>query len=456
MSINVDFYSFNKKLNSTKIPGAAANTFSCTLKDDCSIINPIIRLAGANASFKPVDYNYARIADFGRYYFITDWKFSQGCWQGLLTVDSLASWRYSIGESYQYITRCADNEEGDYVDNKYPAFSDVEQTTTSAASGEFQKTFPSGTFVIGVWGGTETSQVGPTYYSMTLTALQEFLHKLFSTDIFTDILTGGWNPLQYLTTLMWFPLNTSEFTGTSRGGITVATKNILFSGTTVAKELTAFSITKQLEYNLPKHPQAQERGYYLTAEPYTNRYFSWESVGNIPLDCSVIYGATSLSARFRIDVVTGSCNIRFTCNGKHVTLANFRIGCEIPIAANTASLLGMTQDAVTAVSGLATANLGLAVSSAIHIPSNMFSNFRIQGSASGIAMFMNTAPVIVSNFRTFGVRKREIFGAPYCHYDKISTHVGFLMCENPVVEIDATSVEIAEILKYMGDGFYYE
>ena len=62
MAFNVVFYNFSKKENSTAVPASGGTTYSCTLKDGCSIINPVIKLSLGPASSVPIGFNYCQIS----------------------------------------------------------------------------------------------------------------------------------------------------------------------------------------------------------------------------------------------------------------------------------------------------------------------------------------------------------------------------------------------------------
>ena len=72
--MTIEFFNFSKKKNSTKQPttGSGTQYTGVELKDDCSILNPVIkvRVAGIPVpTVAPVNtFNYAYIAKFQRYY----------------------------------------------------------------------------------------------------------------------------------------------------------------------------------------------------------------------------------------------------------------------------------------------------------------------------------------------------------------------------------------------------
>ena len=75
MAIDVNFYTFDKKPNSTKRPAGIGTTYKCNLIEPTSFTAPDIALA---VPAKPTAFNYAYIPEFSRYYFIQDWAYSGG------------------------------------------------------------------------------------------------------------------------------------------------------------------------------------------------------------------------------------------------------------------------------------------------------------------------------------------------------------------------------------------
>lgn len=69
------------------------NVFSGTLKEETSIISPVVLMELEN----PSSYNYAYIPEFGRYYFINDIvSVRKGLWRISMQVDVLESFKNYI------------------------------------------------------------------------------------------------------------------------------------------------------------------------------------------------------------------------------------------------------------------------------------------------------------------------------------------------------------------------
>lgn len=66
-----------------------------TLREGCSIINPVIKVEAINNSIVSV-CNYAKIAQFGRYYFVRDIIFTGKLFEIHMHVDVLASFQTEL------------------------------------------------------------------------------------------------------------------------------------------------------------------------------------------------------------------------------------------------------------------------------------------------------------------------------------------------------------------------
>lgn len=79
-------------------------TISGTLREDCSIINPVLSVEGLTpVQIKEV--NYAYIPDFGRYYFINNITLKGKLYEISMHVDVLMSFKDSIRDNEAVISR---------------------------------------------------------------------------------------------------------------------------------------------------------------------------------------------------------------------------------------------------------------------------------------------------------------------------------------------------------------
>ena len=70
-------------------------TLNGTLRKDCSIIDPVIEVENVNNAIAAV-CNYAKIAQFGRYYFVRNIELVGNLWRIHMHVDVLASFQTQL------------------------------------------------------------------------------------------------------------------------------------------------------------------------------------------------------------------------------------------------------------------------------------------------------------------------------------------------------------------------
>ena len=97
--INVYFYNFDKRLNSTAVPSVSSGTlYECSLKDDTSILTPTLKLRLSN---KPT-YNYFQF--YNRFYWITDIiSLANNMWAISGRVDVLGTFRSHIKQTSAFV-----------------------------------------------------------------------------------------------------------------------------------------------------------------------------------------------------------------------------------------------------------------------------------------------------------------------------------------------------------------
>lgn len=237
--IEIKFYNFSKKPNSTAIPSSGAVTAQCEIIEDSSIITPKIRWQEvSNPTTNVYDFNYCYIATFGRYYFVTNITYQLGTWLIDLSVDVLATAKSTIGSSTQYILRSAYEFDGDIVDSMYPTMTDpLEITVNAEADPQGSATpltiygdAPEPCYVVGLIGAVAASNIPVVddatkliyngtvcYYLCKLSQLRQLIDELMDVNEFLltyDIPTSELsenlqkqliNPLQYIHSIKAMP-----------------------------------------------------------------------------------------------------------------------------------------------------------------------------------------------------------------------------------------------------------
>lgn len=464
MAIKVQFYKFNKNPNSTKRPDNPDKTYNCLLIDPTSIINPDIALTDATSPYK---YNYAYIPEFSRYYFVNDWNYSGGRWLASFNVDVLASFKYEIGASRQYILRSAAEFNGDIVDNLYPAenLPDIVSAydeTPEETGNPFISELSSGIFVVGIINNDVNAIGAVSYYKFTNTQFRNFCNALMQNaewafsgieEISTELFKSLFNPFQYVASCMWFPFS-SAFGGASVSEIPYGWWKL----PTAATRISNFTRLASAIFLPPKHPQAEDRGAYLNAAPYSRYKLVWPVFGVFPLDANVMSTCERLRAECWVDAVSGKgCLQIFSDRGNEAifTSTQTMVGVPIQIAQVTSDYIGAATSAAGGVTDFLKGDISGGISAIGNAVKSAMPQVRTQGS-NGMTSSYNFPPHLDCEFYRVVEESNENRGRPLCQERVVNTLPGYQMIADAELEVSCTASELNSIKNYMNGGFFYE
>lgn len=458
--MTITLYITNKKINSTEIP-VEGDTYNCEIFEPCSLLNPSLIFANVQDVEK---YNYSYIPYWNRYYFIRSWRRIDGRFIADCVVDVMSSWKNAILSSSQYVVRSASQKDGGILDSRYPTKMNP-VITISSGNNPFLNT--TGTFVIGVVGSNTR------FYALTPGQYASLTSYMFS-DAYADALIGGvWtdvypslkancNPLQYISSVRWYPL---EITGTAVSSIRVGWVNCPVDG----YSLSPTAITNEIiSLSIPKHPQIS-RGQYLNSPPYSKYYMYVPPWGMIPLQSAFAATQQTLQARCIVDLNTGTGILKIENESQDILSATVAttIGVPVQLAQITnkdwgiGDIIGAAGNAVSAgMSGSAAggagaiAGAGLSVLSSIKdAASASIPSVSTLGNPGGYAPFIGV-PSIIAEFMLQVDADNDNQGSPLCQIKTLDTLNGYVEIENPHLQISATISEVQEIYSYMKGGFY--
>ena len=457
MAIDVVFYKFSKKINSTKRPDSDTSsiTYSCNLLDDCSIINPKISIAGTVNTFNPRQYNYAYIQAFDRWYFVDDWVYSQRLWNAILAEDVLASWRSGIGNSKQYITRSEVALSNNIIDGRYPA-----TTTSTKKTDNFTSPFVTnrddGTYIVSILGNGD-DMVG--YYALNRTNYTSFAGSLFGTGgVWEQLINDLVNPLQYIISIRWFPIAYSSFTEAERQVLFIAYKPVDVN----FKALKSYSWSGSSSVKLSEHPSTGVVGPWINSGPYTRRSIYWPPIGEVPLNCidisySVVDNvrAYRLNIEFTLDIPSGMGNYKVVNNNVVIAAGPCKLAVDLPLAGQQIDFGGVLGGALQTIGSAAAGNPIGTASGVVDSIKSTFPQVLSRGSTGSITVFIGS-PVCISTFYAIANTAPNVYGYPAMFEEFINSYPGYLEVEKPVLSIAATDQETEKIISYMKEGFYYE
>lgn len=479
--MTIKFYSMSKRPNSTKQPAPNSEILtlsSVELKDECSYINPTIRIKDkvSGVTFVPGLYNYVYIPLWTSYYFVRDWRYINGAWEVDLSLDCMATHKTEIGNTSAYIIRSASQYNGNIIDSFYPA-SVVKSVSKQALTGSIYHTsLPAGAYVVGVINNASSAyNVGAiNYYALSQAQLSSLLQYLFSSNIFNNsnitemgegLYKSLFDPFQYIVSCMWFPQDISGF-GTTTETIKVGYWDTGISGVRVANIVKNMNI--KTASPISAHPLAATRGNYLNYAPYTTLTLYLPPFGEIPIDTTFnqYMPNTYVWVKVMIDAITGQADAYISLTdgtstdqnadpGRYMTMRSAQIGVPIQLAQ-------ITSDYITAASsaGGAVANLiGLDIAGLFE---NIITGVKAAmpkvstSGANGSFIEIIEEPFLVCEYASLAAENNSEFGRPLCDTRTINTLSGYIKCGEADHAFAGTAYERQTINEFMRNGFFYE
>lgn len=512
MALTVKFWSFAKEENSTKIPVASPNATYNTaeLKDDCSIVNPIIKLK-VPITTSVYNWNYCYIQEFSRYYFVGDWIWSSGIWIAHCKVDVMASFKTEIGSQQLYILRAYQTAlgsmlyDGNIVDSTYPCTAGQATYTAYSSTNPFAGLYSGndGTYIVGV---VNKSASGVQYYAFNWLGFKQFCSALFTyssgwlnidpTEISEDLQKALVNPFQYVVSAFYLPVPVSYFTSNNIGTTTYTVQFGWWSVTivTACRQINPgvlYQFTSSL--TIPKHPSASDRGAYLNLNPYSIYTLRYYPFGTFDIDSEAICNWTTLDLYTDVDICTGKAILTIAVNGKSnpIRTVESNIAVPIPTASvnvdymNLGAKSSLVMAGASAISQIgagagnwlqnARQNVGNLISNvragnwseigagAKEVVSNIVSSAmaakataEITGQQGTYTLFDTQSLSLSGRFIPVAAEDLLHRGRPLCQSRIISTCKGYVLCADADISIACTDRELNAIKSFLETGFYYE
>lgn len=511
--MNVRFYSFSKRTNSTKQPvnGEQYTLLSCELKAPTSIIAPTLIIKNVPANINPA-WNYCYLAEFARYYFIRNWTYLNGVWQIDCLVDVLASYKTQIGNLSEYVLRSASESNGQVVDLQYPTTAET-RVNAEMLTNRFLTVYGMGYYVLGVISNDTASSMGAiTYYQMTagqMAALKAYMMSdSFMTDqaldvqtitdvIPTELLKTLYDPYKYIASCLWMPFPIGDIPSSLKSSAAIAFGwwTPTDSGTAITGyKLNPNGYVKTYTERIPVygHPQRFDRGVFLDHVPFSDRMLFYPPYGSIPINDDSIIGGDYIKIKLNVDMIMGDSTLtlfherptggdNYTDMGV-IARVSAPLGVPIQLAQTTIDIGGsVTAFETTAISGTVNAFIGaaqkragsglggflgsvgetlseapeIAFSALGDVISNPVGQIQTSGTNGSVTQYTNH-PYFVQKWRIVADDDNAQKGRPLCQVKQINTLSGFIMVDTPDVSIDCMEPERNQISAFMASGFFYE
>lgn len=457
---------FGKRNNSTKTPPTEGVTYTGTLKDNCTILKPIIifQAAGADDYFPssyPSSYNYAYIDAFDRFYFVTEWEWAERNWIATLEVDPLATYKGDIGTGTHYVERCSGAFNGRITDTVYPVMTDPSVTITDIDSPWINETY----YIVGISGGGGTT--GITYYIFSSSQYSTFIQNIYNSNSWWNASTADvtydpsiFNPLDFIKSIRMYR---SSFSGTVVESVNMGYWSVPATCRIISDTQAYSSVQRTIA--LPRHPQTSSRGSYVNSDLYTKRILSIKPFGKIPLDCSLIANETSIKIYIGIDAYSGRGWLRVSngSNSMIIAEAEAQIGVDVLLNVQAVSELSRATAIANSASSIISTLTGNGSNMTIETGVSNWAAIagvpliRETGTGGDLATFsFAKSNRLCSAFYSIADEYNSEFGRPYCAPAVLNTVGGFIKCANAEVEFPCLAPERAKIEAYLNGGFFYE
>lgn len=496
MAITVSLYTFKKRENSTKQPSGsgseAATDYSCTLLDNTSLMNPTFKLSIAN---NPIGKNYCYVADFNRYYFISDISSYQNFWYISCKCDVLASFKSEIKEESHYVLRAASAYD-EYISDSFYGAKVTQTNTLLTSSGPFWWA-TNHSFVVGIVGNASSNQyqVGSvTYYQMDQTALNDFVYFLMhDLGTYCNITTAPYtdpgvqealiNPIQYIVSCIALPVGFPQsFTQVTSIKFGYYSWSVTGSGQIRALQFGE-TATETNTFTLTKHPQSSTRGKFLNGAPFTDYTFHLGPFGDIPIDPApyidveklrykVVYDLCQGMGRLAIGPANSDTQVTSLSNLSYCGTA--KVGADVQLAQALTNPLQAQLSWETGMNNVLRTGVGSGLSLAtpsnilgaqntlqetyVDAIKNKFPTCCGKGSPGSFISFKDEdfGCYLNAKFMTIVDENLAEIGRPLCQVKTIKNLSGYILCQNADAKISGTADEAALVNSYLNSGFFYE
>lgn len=468
--MNVIFYTFNKRRNSTKQP-LSGTTVTCVLKSPTSVHDPVLELAGA----PNVAYDYAYIADFGRYYFVKDIvSEANGLSSYYLTEDVLATHKTEIGNTRAFILYASTGYDTMKIDPRIM----VKNTKTKSGIGALDNpVFNGGAYYLTVFNGDSGSGSGISQTYQLNDSAMDTVRKWFANDTVYSALENFFHgsPMDGVFSVKWMPYKYVP-TGSTVSRVYIGDRDNVTDGFTFPSDAQVCLITGFPQivktYNLTRNAVYSD---FRTYEPYTTAVLFLPGLGNVDLNLGDWKGS-NININVTIEVITGNVTYLLATNdGAVIQTASCNVAANCPIAKEVTNGAGLVSSIGTAIGGIAGLTAGAAIGGAGVAAAGGLAV--VTGIANTVLNANKHAPSVTGNYGGRGsliwpyIVETETAvdtedpddanyiaekGRPVGVVGGISSYSGYVQTIDAHIDCDGSAEEREEIENYLNSGIYYE
>ena len=458
---------FSKRKNSTKQPlDAQAIEVDIHLKDNCSIINPVIETTSL-----PINANYFYIDDFKRYYFLDNTERTSNTIKNMAAeVDVLATYKSQIGSTSAMIAYSSTGWDQWKIDSRLPVkvTKTLDDNSNSPAAFDY-----SGTFILTVV--NDQSNTGMTaQYAITASSLRAMAVDLFNNSgLITELkeyLAAAWDSI---VCCKWIPFSTSDAPG-SLVQVKLGKSNVNANGYLLSNPCyKSYPCTISIPWTYTD---------FRKASPFTSLAAWLPGYGLIELNPSDLVGLSSIKFDFRVDWSCGDvcCQIKDPVDGTVFQSIEYNVAVDVPLSNYTIDVAGIVSNTTSLVGGavgtMASAPMAVATGNVAQLASG-FSNLAangvnsilaankrevsFKGGIGGRATISEGLDVVIYSFSQDTEDPNDVnyiakIGRPVGVVGTISSHSGYVQCDGASCDMPGTAIEKDRVNAYLNSGFFYE
>lgn len=445
--IAINFYNFTKRPNSTKLPGTPSASYQALIWEGSSLDQPVLKMQIA----RPVG-GYCYIPDYGRYYFVRDWKFEGGFWWAYLDVDVLANGRSQIMSSTQYIARSSVGYNSKLIDSTRPSEAETVSKTSEAAI------IDNTTEVIMAAAGVGGAKLYACPYSSFIqvskwmfTQKQDTLWETIVAATAQNFMKTFINPFEYI-------LGCYSIGFTFGAGYPDAIELGYWNTGATGRSFPTLSVKhKTVSLSVPKNPYASGTKAYLVAEPYTSYTLTLPGVGTHRIPAIRLWDVSTLTVNVTAGI-DGSVEYEVRTPSNILGVYTTAIRSELPISSAVPDVIGAVGSIASAAAGATSKNAASAVvhgvASAIDALTPDVNTTGGSGGKSATILGAKNAQLCGTFYDVAG-GALAINGAPRYSTGTLGT-AGYYQIIDPQVGWCETEAEANKTISLMEGGIYVE
>lgn len=465
--MEVTFYRFSKKVNSTKQPSEQGESVSATYKDDCDINNPVITVSKDISNM-----NYAKIGN--SYFFISLIEsVAYNLWRVTLVKDLLATYKANILNTTAFVNRATQRYNKRIIDEFNTPLTEISRIVLQGDKGNTFYETGTGCYIletINALSGVVNSGFNSAYI-LTAEQLQQISNQLMGSGDDNTLLNNLAKifkaPIESLVSCHWMPLNYNAVcveTGALASNVYLGAYDTGITGYIVGLNGMEFYDDFDLSPYLSDD--------YTDNSKYTEISLCIPYVGTVSVDSKQIAESIGeskvLRVRVAVDVRSGK-QIAMIVPMEHpnapintyetIIFEDRPIGSSAP---NFAPVLYSTASAIPMMGmgkGWALGSMASLGTSLVESQRTIYSSVGTSGGSAFEYFGVNTRCVIVKRGKSYDAEDSNVkstIGLPVNKAMPLSTLSGFVQTINASVEMVTLYNEYITLNGLLNGGVYIE